>query len=98
MSESLAKKFAALSLADKALKKLVSEHWDHTNFKVVHSRRGGFGVTGDLYHDCDRAPSYTTIDVVMDRLKRMEADKLVELLEAQTEKLRKARDDQRAQQ
>lgn len=76
-------------MADKALKKLVSEHRDRTNFRVVHSHRGGFAVTGDLYHDCDRAPSYTTIDVVMDHLKRMEADKLVELLNAQRDLIKR---------
>jgi hypothetical protein len=96
IQESIATRLSMISLGDKALTKLVSKYDNHTDFKITRSSRGRFSgcaVTGELYHDCDRAPSYTTIDVIMDVLTHAEAVILVALLKAQTEKIRKEHDE-----
>ena len=71
-------------LGAKALNKLLDEFDDHTNARVKRPKTGAgtCSVVADLYHDCDRAPSYTTTDTVLDGLDRVEAEILVGLLNA----------------
>ncbi len=70
-------------LGAKALANLLSEFDNHTNPVVKRSRGLTFKVVASLYHDCDRMPSYTTEDLVLDGLDRMEAEMLKGLLDAQ---------------
>lgn len=70
-------------LGAKALAWLLRQHLDHTNPRV-RGQYNRYKVVADLYHDCDRAPSYTTEDTVLSGLDRTEAEMLVGLLKAQS--------------
>lgn len=70
-------------LATKALNHLLAEFDRHTNPRVVHTGALKFSVVADLYHDCDRAPSYSTEDTVLGQLTRGEAEALKNLLKDQ---------------
>lgn len=71
------------ALAHKALVQLVGRHAHLSDIRARHSGSLSFEVVGERYHDCDRAPSYTSTDIIMSGLGRIEADSLVKLLQGE---------------